>query len=372
MLTIMIPRLRPYLVVLMTATAILSAFFMPVLAHSVQTTGVAQLQTEARMAQSDVILMDRASKMIEQDRFEQAIPLLDNAVSINPVNILALYNLAYCHYELAKVQTDSKQTIAHLRRAEMLFERVQNLNPNFILTYFKLGKIALLLQEPEKAAAYYRMGLEYEPGNAALIFNLARIYDTGNQSDMALAYYQKALDIDPDFIYAYNNMGLLYEQKKDYRSAEKAYQAALKKDKTYNYARLNLGNLYSTLNRPEEARGLFKEALKYEPDNAWAHLYLGNQYIVEENYQQAVNHYYRFTKIEPDYALVYYLLALSLSKLERYDEAMTASQRYIDLEPEGPHSTELRGFIVALKIQQAGGSVLLKKAETSADGKNKR
>lgn len=318
--------------------------------------------------ESPYYALDKATRLLDNKQYAEAIAVLTPTLEKDPVNLFTNFNLGLCYMELAnlsieKAATDGSEsrkarTIALLKKSEFFFRRVQNLNPELSVSYFKLGKISLLLNESAQAEAYYKEGIEMNPENAALEFNLARVYDQREAYEQALHHYNRAIALDPNFIYAYNNMGLILESQKKYKEAEKAYKTALQKDPEYNFARLNLGNLYAELDRLAEAKQLYLETLRREPGNSWAHLYLGNVYFVSADFVNASKEYKLATQLNPDFSTAYYLLAISLSKQERLDEAIHASLQYMNLEPEGRYSEQLKHLIVALKLHKSGAFYL--------------
>ena len=330
-------------------------------------------QTNRLVHRSVYYTLDEASSLITQKQYAEAIRLLNGAAERDPVNIFIHFNLGFCYLEMAKIAQENgsqQRVIGHKSRVEVLlskaeyhFQRVQNLNPDLSVSYFKLGKIALMLNDSDKAIAYYKDGLELEPESAPLAFNLGRVYDQQNKPEKAIEMYQRAIKMDARFVYAYNNLGLLYEGQKNFSSAEKVYMSALKQDPSYNYARLNLGNLYAELGKLPEARHQYEEAIRIEPSNSWAHLYLGNVQFLSGNYQAATRSYQASIALNPEFSTAYYLLAVSLSKQQKLDEAMSASLQYMNLEPDGKYSEQLRGLIGSMKAQKTAMPSLMRPSD---------
>lgn len=308
---------------------------------------------------SEFMPLSHASTLVQKGRNAEALSHLISTVEQNPVNILALFHLGNAYLDLAKQSDLPEQQLIFLEQSLQAFERVNDLNPELTLTYFKLGKVALMKGDVESAKKYYQAGLALDPNNAALIFNLARVYDQSNDKAQAIAFYERTLSVDPNFTYAYNNLGLLYEERSELKNAEKYYKKALSKDKNYTLARLNLGNLYAASGRYEEAKTELITARKQEPTNAWTHYYLGNLHLRMSNYEEAVQSYQEASSLNPNHALTYYLLAVSLSKLKRLDEALQASLHYVQLEPNGEYSREMKSLIMAVKLSQSSGFSLM-------------
>lgn len=309
-----------------------------------------------RLADSEYFPLSQASKHLQQGQTNEALNQFVETVEINPANILALYHLGNIYLDLAKQSEEPQQQAVFLEQAQQAFDRIVDLNSDLTLVYFKLGKLALMKNDIENAKKYYRMGLETEPGNAALIFNLARVYDQNNEKSQAIFYYQKTIEVDPHFTYAYNNLALMYEETKSYRNAEKAYRQALKMDRSYNLARLNLGNLYATMERYRDAQKQFAVALAQDPGNEWIYFYLGNMHLRMNAYEKAVQDYEKTLTLNPKHANSYYLMAIALTKLNRLDEALQAGLHYVQLEPNGDYAKEMKRLILTAKLTHSGGS----------------
>ncbi len=296
--------------------------------------------------------LSESTRLIAENDCSGAIKMLNLAIEKNPNNIIAYYNQGTCYYQMAKQADDISLFHQQMNEARKAYERVQLLDPRLMVTYFKLGKIAVTQRKPEDAIAIYKKGLEYNQ-NAALYFNLAGVYDNQNEYTEAIKYYQMALEKDPNFIYAHNNLGLAYEILNDTEKAESAYRQALKIKSDYTFARLNLGNLLAQKDEFKAAKREYNKVLKASPDNAWAHLYLGNVYYQEGNSHQALKAYEKSQQLNPGYAAVYYLKALALRKLSRQPEAMAAGMAYLNLSPRGKYAREMTTMVRKLRILQA-------------------
>ena len=308
-----------------------------------------------RVQASEYVSLSRASAFLQKGQNAQAIVDLKATIEQNPVNVLGLFHLGSAYLELAKQSTNPVQQAALINSAQDAFERVTDLNDDLTLVYFKLGKIALMKNDPMSAKHYYEVGLQTDPHNAALIFNLARVYDQLGDKEQAISFYRKTIAEDPNFTYAYNNLGLMYEENKDYTSAEKAYKRALKKDPKYNLARLNLGNLYASQGQYESAKETLLTAQSLEPANEWSYYYLGNMYLRMKDYGQAVDAYSKVLTLNPNQVTAYYLMAVALTRLNRMDEALQASLHYLQLAPDGDYAKEMQSLVVSVKLSHSSG-----------------
>jgi tetratricopeptide (TPR) repeat protein len=320
-----------------------------------------------RIQASEYVPLSRASAALEKGNNAQALSDLIATVEQNPVNVLGLFHLGNAYLELAKQCNDSAQQERYIEKAQQAFERVSDLNDDLTLVYFKLGKIALMKNDPVAAKRYYQIGLKSDPHNAALIFNLARVYDQIGDKEEAIRYYQKTLAEDPNFTYAYNNLALIYEDNKDYAGAEKAYKQALKKDSKYNLARLNLGNMYAAMGHYQAAKSTLLDAQAQEPNNEWTYYYLGNMYLRLNQYGPAAEAYSKVVALNPGHVTSYYLMAVALARLNRMDDALQASLHYLQLAPDGDYAKEMKSLILTVKLSHSSGLYFTRQP---ADGQN--
>lgn len=301
------------------------------------------------------------SRLSDVEEYRASIAHYERAVEKNPTSVLAQYNLGYSLMQVAMEETSEVASLEQRTKAEWAFLRVRDLNPDLTFTYYKLGKLAMLRDDYHAAAEYYRSGVQNDPENYALLFNLAAAYEKTNRLDKAEKAYLEAIRVNPQFVYAHNNLGLLYEQMDQPEKAEAMYREAIAQIPEYNYARLNLGSMLQTQGRLDEARNVYEEAIQYEPDNPWAHLYLGNTFYRQGEYENALNCYNKAIALNPKYPTTYYLASLALQKLNRTDEALANGLQYIHLAPNGAFSREASELVMTL--QQA------KKRAASSNGK---
>jgi protein O-GlcNAc transferase len=299
--------------------------------------------------QSSYYHLQAGSRLSDAEKYDESVPYFEKAVEDNPTSVLAEYNLGYSLMQAAEKASSPQNATEKLRQAEWAFLRVRDLNPDLTFTYYKLGKLAMMRDDYKTAAAYYQSGVDNDPDNYALHFNLAATYEKINDLKHAERAYLNAIKANPRFVYAHNNLGLLYEQQDQPKKAEAVYKEALNQVPEYNYARLNLGSLLQADGRLEEAQQVYEDAIQYEPDNAWAHLYLGNTYYRKGNYEAALDSYNKAITLNPKYPTTYYLASLALQKLNRNDEALANGLHYINLAPNGAFSQEAGELVMSLQ-----------------------
>ncbi|MDX2085282.1 MAG: tetratricopeptide repeat protein [Candidatus Melainabacteria bacterium] len=300
---------------------------------------------------SSVFDLQQGSAAMAREDYMNALPHLQRSIEKNPLNVLALYDMAACYEALAEQTKERTQKRKLLALAEGYYLRVAAASPELTVTYYKLGRLANQRGDRRRAKEYYQQGVAVEPNNHVLHFNLAVLYDQTDELQQAIHHYQQSLKIQPKLVYAYNNLGLLYERVGKLREAEQSYRSALSIQRGYNFARLNLANLYAHQNQWDRALSMYQDAVKIEPTNAWAHLYLGNAYFRKGLYAEAARCYQASIENNESYGTTYYLLAVSLYRIDRLEEAAAAGLQYLSREPNGEHQAEMKQLLRTVRVK---------------------
>ena len=144
--------------------------------------------------------------------------------------------------------------------------------------YYQLGQNYVSLNDLEKAAEYYRKGLELNADPAsAFVQNMAETYGYClielARYDAAMSLLHRYEDCEPllnraDFVYL---MGMIYMKKGIYDKAIEAFgkatafPACSRKGINSYQANYNIASIYETLGQAEEARAYYKKCGDYAP-----------------------------------------------------------------------------------------------------------
>lgn len=159
-------------------------------------------------------------------------------------------------------------------------ETAASMKPNYPEAANNLGQIYSQLNQPERAAAEYRMTIQYaqklgtRDGAARAYNNLAYELVRMGQAGDAILMYRKAIEMNPDFSGAYNNLGFLFYQQGQYAEAEKCLLRAIQLEPTLPNAPSNLGLIYLRTGKLDLATAYLNESLRLEPRSgeSWARL----------------------------------------------------------------------------------------------------
>jgi glycosyltransferase involved in cell wall biosynthesis len=219
--------------------------------------------------------------------------------SVMEERIGRLFNKKYCHYEgnvheqvrrydgkepdsfeipltfyhEGYVEESDKRMRA-TRNLELLLYDLKEKGPNPYI-YFQLGQNYCTLNDIEKAAHYYKLGLDLNADpNASFVQNMTETY---GYCLIELAKYDLAMSIQDkyellshraDFVYL---MGVLYMKKGMYDKAidefKKATHISVCSRKGVNSyrANYNIANIYETIGKMDDAKIYYKKCGDYEP-----------------------------------------------------------------------------------------------------------
>ena len=182
-----------------------------------------------------------ALDLCNKNKFEEALPILEEITKNNPQNSEAWRTLAQIHWLHQNEVDKAYDELIEALRCE----------PKNIWALVLMGN--LLTREKndvEHAKQYYDKVLEYHPDNAIAINNIGATYMERKDYEGALPYMEKAMSIDDSYANSYYGLALCYYKLERYEEAfEVCYKGALKSvDRPENPAvREELVKLYVTV-----------------------------------------------------------------------------------------------------------------------------
>jgi tetratricopeptide (TPR) repeat protein len=236
----------------------------------------------------------------QQQRPQEAAPLYERALSIEPDFSPALLNLARLH---ARTGRDPLPTIdrAITLRPDNIGHKLTRLDallatnrPNDVIDD---ARAVLRLDEANARARYYLAAAHYDlkrfplaqfiiqgaldidPSDPEAFFLSGLIHTALNDLTTAEQHFKRATTLRPDFPEAQNALGLSLYRVRDFDGAEAAFSAALKFEPSLHEAYLNLGNTLKALSRGDDAERAYLQALSLRPQWADAHFALGALYL---------------------------------------------------------------------------------------------
>lgn len=211
-------------------------------------------------------LVTRAVEAMQKGKNSEALPLLEQAVKLDP-------RLPSAHNNIGRIYADRGES----DKAVTFFKKAINIEPLYEPALSNLGLVQYSRGKPEDAIHPWRLCLSGQGKNDATIhYYLANaLRDAGNKAEKAdkeslwreaRERYNTAIKLNPQFAAAYSGLSVvdLNEGRLDdaYNSVLKSIK--LKGDSSFSY--YHLGLIEERRGRMQEAVKAFEKSAKYEKD----------------------------------------------------------------------------------------------------------
>jgi len=154
-----------------------------------------------------------------------------------------------------------------LPKAENIYRKILQANPNHSQALHLLGVIAHQRGENEKSIEFITQALTINPEFAEAHNNLGNAFKALGCQDKAFASYKKALNLKSNYADAHNNLGLVLKEQGELEEAVASYQTALRLKPGFTGAYNNLGGVYIQLGKVGEAISCLQKAISLQPDS---------------------------------------------------------------------------------------------------------
>lgn len=247
-----------------------------------------ELEEAAKTLPNDApTMVGLATVMINQGRPDDAISLLDKALSI-AISGDTLYRRGLAqslkgNHEAAATDFQNSLTnrpgdsetmqkfgaaLVQLGRrddAKRVLEGAVKSNPNLPEALIALGGLAFDAGELEEAEALYDRAFQLAPNNAVLLDAIGRIWIRKGNFVKAGDYFERAHQAAPNALEPIVDLANVKTAQKDYQQAERLYAQAVEMKKDDWRLRNRRAALLSYLGRAKEALAEYHEALRLDP-----------------------------------------------------------------------------------------------------------
>jgi|GEM_PF-361233 len=239
------------------------------------------------------------NKLIEQQKFDDAIKACLSLTETYPSSALLNINLGQCYFELGQIhsaQGNSDKAIKNLKKAI-------NLEPNNHELYCIISVEFLQKGDTDEAIRYLDQALQQNPNSHSALSMMGNAYNQKGlilkeqgKLDEAIAAYGKVLAVKPDNSGVYNQLGVALHQTGDLVAAIESFKQAVKIEPDLAEAYVNIGVCYSDRGNIKAAIKAYTKALSINPtyvkaDRSRNQLYvqLTGSYTQEKNLIKIAN-----------------------------------------------------------------------------------
>ncbi len=194
--------------------------------------------------------------LMDDGRFEEAIPLLERALEKDPKFSRALIALGY---SLLKTN--------HIDEARTKLLRAIDLAPESSLAHVNLGLTFLEQGLTVDAADQFEIAAGMSPEDSLALFNLGLVRIEQGELDAARRALEGAAEIEPRNPDVRNALGGVFERQGELEAAAGQFRLALREDPNHVLAGANLAKTLILLDRGDEALAQLRRAVEAAPDN---------------------------------------------------------------------------------------------------------
>lgn len=169
-----------------------------------------------------------------------------------------------------------------------------------IVRLFNSGVTFYQQKEFSKAIRAYEKVIELDPNYVEAYNNLGIIYQEMGDLESALKSYRRAIEINPKYEKALNNIGILLHLKGEDEKATEAFNRILAINPNHIESYINLGTLYKKKGLSEKAAHSYQKALAINPRHGETHYNLGLLYEQTGKTELAIHHYEQFVLLSSD------------------------------------------------------------------------
>ncbi len=217
-----------------------------------------------------------------QEDWEEAIPVLTEAVHLAPDSSYAHEQLSFAYYrmEIPEPSIKEAKTALALRAsdpdahkflglaylsvrdfddADRELNEALKLKPDYALVWGNLALSLSMRGQDLAALQLYRRGLALDPKNAWLYYSAGISYARSHQMNEAIAAYKQAKNLAPDDMRIRQNLGATYCDSGRFEEAVAEFEDLLAIDPDWNMARVCLARSLKRLGRMDEAAAVQAE-----------------------------------------------------------------------------------------------------------------
>ena len=163
-----------------------------------------------------------------------------------------------------------------LHQAKELYRAILTQNPRHAEAIFRLGTMALQLEQYEKAADFICQAIKIGKPTVPMYINHGAALRHLEKYDEAIQSYDRAIRMDKSRADAFFNKGRALQATSQWDKAKQAYETAIKLDPKDAQAWVNLGTIERELENFDAALQCFERAARLDPGLAAAYANAGS------------------------------------------------------------------------------------------------
>ncbi|MBA7593530.1 Cell division coordinator CpoB [subsurface metagenome] len=258
-----------------------------------------------------------------QDKDEEALPLVEEALALNPD-----FAEAWCNKGAALLGLERYD------EAVPALDEAIRLEPGYALAWYDKGTALLGLERYEEAIPCFDEALRLRPDYAVAWCNKGAALLGLERYDEAIPTLDEAIRLKPDFPDAWYDRGTALLGLERYEEAILYFDETLKLKPDYAEAWGNKGTALLGLERDEEAIPCFDETIKLKPDDARGWYNKGTALVVLERYEEALPYFDEALRLNPSDGRAWAIKGMALVGLDQSKEAKKSFGKALPLRDQ--------------------------------------
>ncbi|MEQ8768268.1 MAG: sulfatase-like hydrolase/transferase [Planctomycetota bacterium] len=213
--------------------------------------------------------LQRAATLVVEERFEEALALLDQIESDYPFSLGVFEYRGLCFKQMGR-SVDP----AYFEKALQQYRRALEINPLLEEVWRNLGEVHLILGNTDDAIACYQQARRIAPGLPKTEKNFAIVLARAGRQGDAVEVLEAVIADHPGRLDARNELAGLLEEMERLEDALEAYEETCRRgvgeDPDVIRAHNRAGVLAARLNRSAKAIEHFRAVNRVRPDNVFA------------------------------------------------------------------------------------------------------
>jgi len=246
------------------------------------------------------------------------------------------HSLSLCNDEKDEIAYNISQTLIQQEQYKLAHKYLllsHTIDPENLLVLYDLALNYERLNEIQKGIDFYLRYLDIDPFAEHIWNNLGLLYSETDTYNLAIEAFDFAIAINPDYYSAFFNKADLFIMKGKYNEAIDICNNLLDKDFENIKALCCLGDCYEELNDFEKSLEMYNKAIDIFSDCSDAWYGKGMVYYKSEKYSNALLSFRSAVDIDPDQSDYWYMIGESYMKMHKYQMAIEAYNNAVALNP---------------------------------------
>lgn len=276
-------------------------------------------------------ILDKADQLLREEKYTQAIALLEEAHSANPEEESVLLRLAWAHH-------DRGATAKAIEYLEILFDRELQRK---IFTGFAFDELVRIYKREKNFSKLVEIctnAVARQPDDVCLLSELGHAYVLADRVREACSTFEKLVQLENDNPAFYCLWGEALFIEGNTAASEAAYMRAgeIDSDQADRYY-YRIADLFAKSGHYEDAKRLLDFCIAASPANPLYHCCLGDTLVGMGRISEAQLEYDAAASCDSSGAGAYYnRFGNILARTNHHREAMKAFELALKIEPNNP------------------------------------